>query len=141
MTDDHGKNNARSWLDSIVEMIAARDALEAGDESAELNGETFADADDLRQRIEQSPLSVEVRGGWHTPGDTENDGPEEYRILLTTGGPALQIRGDLGEYGEPSTARLEYQDWGTPWTEYHDGSEAEDSAVLAFARCFYFGEG
>ena len=43
--------------------------------------------------------------------------PEEFEILLCTGGPACRIVGDLDESCQPSSARIEHQDWGTPWTE------------------------
>ena len=39
---------------------------------------------------------------------------------------------------EPKTARLEYQDWFTPWQELA-ASPAETEALLAYARFFYFG--
>jgi hypothetical protein len=60
-------------------------------------------------------------------------------ILLSTGGPALRIRGELDEYKQPYRAWLEYQDWFTPWTEYH-GDNVDTDALLAFAAYFYFGE-
>ena len=92
--------------------------------------------EDAKQRIQEDALSVEVRSDWHaTGGDSE---PTEFKILLSTGGPATQICGELSQ-GEPSRAWLEVQDWGTPWTEYReDGLKA---VLLAYARCFYFGEG
>jgi hypothetical protein len=69
-----------------------------------------------QEDIDQSPLSVEVRSGWTAPGD-ECD-PYEFRIILCTGGPAVQIHGEIGIDGEPCKAWLEYQDWGTPWVQY-----------------------
>lgn len=90
-----------------------------------------------RQAIEEDPLSVEVRSGWHTPGDPEV-GNEEYIILLCTGGPAVRIVGTLDQYNQPETARLEYQDWFTPWEEYHLDSEEEQIAVT-YAQQFYYG--
>ena len=62
--------------------------------------------------------------------------PFEFCILLSTGGPASRIRGEL-DNGEPCRAWLEVQDWGTPWTQYFD---IEQDTLLAYARCFYFGE-
>jgi hypothetical protein len=51
--------------------------------------------------------------------------------------------GDLGQWNEPTTARLEY--WGpwrpygfTPWKEYYLNSE-EEAVVLAYAQRFHFG--
>jgi hypothetical protein len=137
---EHAISNARGWLSTIAGAIAASHALEQGDESAEFDGETFTDAEDVLQRIHEMPLSVEVRGAWHSPGDDEATKPDEFRILLSTGGPALQLVGDLDEHGQPSEPRLQWQDWGTPWTTYHDTSEEEDEALQIFAGCFYFGE-
>lgn len=94
-----------------------------------------SDRDEARQTIEEDALSVEVRSDWHTPGDDSE--PTDFQILLCTGGPAVRIMGEL-QQGEPSRAWLEYQDWGTPWTERlnHDG---DHDALLTYARCFYFG--
>jgi hypothetical protein len=55
---------------------------------------------------------------------------------LTTGGPAVRIIGEL-DGGEVESARLEVQDWGTPWTE-HCTTGDDNEALLSYARCFYF---
>lgn len=96
------------------------------------------DEDAIRERIEESPLSVQVRGGWHSPGDNDGTEAEEYEILLSTGGPALRIVGDLSG-GQPTSARLEYQDWGTPWTEHITTGDDHD-ALLRWVSVFYFGD-
>jgi len=88
--------------------------------------------------IREDALSCEVRGGWVEPGSTEQMHAEEFRLLLGTGGPAVRIIGSLDQYGQPDGARLETQDWGTPWTEY---TLADESVLLKYAACFYFGEG
>lgn len=93
------------------------------------------DADEARQEIEEDALSVEVRSSWQTVGETLD--AAEFRILLCTGGPAVQIRGELNEHHEPSRAWLECQDWFTPWTQVFDVSQ---NVILAYAACFYFGE-
>ena len=137
--------NAKGWYESICEMVATLKSVQAANgKYGGSNKEDYA-----RDRIHESVLSVEVRSGWSAPGDKYAK-PKEYSILLTTGGPALRLIGDLDEYGQPETARLEYQDWGTPWTEYNPGHhedafkpedyDAYDSTLLAFASCFYFGE-
>jgi hypothetical protein len=92
--------------------------------------------ENAEQRIQEDALSVEVRSDWHVPG--ENNEPGEFCILLSTGGPASRIRGELDEHCEPRRAWLEVQDWGTPWTQYFD---IEQDTLLTYARCFYFGEG
>ena len=92
--------------------------------------------EDAEQRIQEDPLSVQVRSDWHSPGERGED--SDFEILLCTGGPAVRIIGELSN-GEPSRCWLEHQDWGTPWQEYiTTGSDHE--ALLTYARCFYFGE-
>ncbi len=123
--------------------------LELRDELAELKqaaGECTS-REEAEVRILEDALSVEVRSGWVEPGVTEFDA-EEFMILLATGGPAVRIIGELGQYGDPSRARLQVQDWFTPWTEYlgHSVSDTEREPVdqdvlLTYCRCFYFGEG
>lgn len=127
------------------EQTDAADALTAWMEEngEELNELTDAagdceDQDDARQRIEEDALSVEVRSGWTCPGEPLE--PEEFRILLCTGGPACQIIGELNQYGEPDSCRLMFQDWFTPWEELIMTSDEHD-AVLTYCRRFYFGRG
>jgi hypothetical protein len=130
----HAIANARGWLESMREMIEAIGAAEeSGDEQA---------TDRAREALQESPLSVLVRNGWHTPGSGEEEGrsPQEYEILLSTGGPALRVVGDLDQHCTPDDEPcLEWQDWGTPWTVF-PLTEAERDTVCTFARQFWFGE-
>ena len=96
------------------------------------------DADDARQRINEDPLSVQVRSGWYCPG-SEDHSAEEFQILLCTGGPAVKIEGELGQWNQPESAEIFYQDWFTPWEPLELTSE-EEEIVLEYCRCFYFGE-
>ena len=131
MNDQHAKNNAASWAEEIERMM---DALEAAEESGDAQAQ-----DDAEREIMEAPLSVMVRDGWRSIGDPASDTtPEEYEILLTTGGPALRITGDVNDYGAPETARLEWQDWGTPWTEADWISDDQKADLLNFARRFVF---
>lgn len=104
----------------------------------------YEGSDEARQAIEEDALSVQVRTGWHQPGTTREQTPEEFEILLCTGGPACRIVGTLDEYAHPETARLEVQDWFTPWTamrpEVSPGNYDSEPFLLAYARVFYFGE-
>jgi hypothetical protein len=100
------------------------------------NDEAWHDEDAARRQIDESPLSLQVRSGWHSPGETGE--AEEYEILLGTGGPAHRIIGTL-DRGQPDTARFEYQDWFKPWTAAETSSE-QDETLLSFAQTFYFGE-
>ena len=121
--------------------FATFDASDDGQELRDLidastiDGDRMKDAEEARERIQESPLSVQVRSGWASVGDALN--AEEFEILLSTGGPALRIRGELDEHREPSRAWIEYQDWGTGWTQYFD---VEQSTLLTYCSVFYFGE-
>lgn len=120
---------------SLNEAVAALEAWDAENaeelkELTEAAGECESE-EDARRRIEEDPLSIEWRSGWTTPGhDME---PEEFCILLGTGGPATRIRGELGQHNEPSLAWLEVQDWFKPWTEY---VPADQEVLLKYARVF-----
>ena len=121
---ERAEYQARAQLESIIEMVAA---LDTPDDDAR---------EEAIQEIQESPLSVEIRSDWRTPGAESED--TEYRILLCTGGPAVRITGDLGRFNEPDSAQLEYQDWFTPWEKFHDTTNEEDEALLQYARQFYF---
>jgi hypothetical protein len=121
------------------------DALRA--EWAELNPDAAAELvelesaagectseDEARERIQEDALSIEVRAGWHAPGETGED--EEFRILLCTGGPHVEIVGELDEHKEPDRVRIIFKDWGTSGELF----DFDHDAVLAYCRCFYFGE-
>lgn len=130
-------------VDSYHALDQARAALaEFDEENAEeintLNHEAgeYSSADDAREALQNDPLSVETRGGWVSIGSGGADNPpEEFKILLCTGGPAVQIRGELDSNGEPYRAWIEYQDWGTPWVQYFDASQ---ETLLAYCREFIF---
>lgn len=88
----------------------------------------------IANQTREAPLSVDVRSGWSTPGQLI---AEDFQILLSTGGPALRIVGELSHHLEPRRARLEHQDWGTRWTEWAD---VDPDALLWFASHFWFGD-
>ena len=96
-------------------------------------------ADDEREAAEQAiyddPLEVSVRcASWGSPYDHLE--PDEYRILLCTGGPAVQITGDLNEHMQPVTARLQHQDWFEPW-ETLSIDDQDNEALLTYAYHFF----
>ncbi len=91
-----------------------------------------SDREDAQQVIQEDALSVEVRSGWASATDTMI--AEEFRIVLCTGGPHVEIRGEL-DNGTPSRAWMMYQDWGTPLTQYFD---VEGATLLAYCQEFYF---
>ena len=57
------------------------------------------DEDDITDTVMQYPLSVETRSGWTMYGDK----PEaaEYRIVLGTGGPHIEIIGSIDALQDP----------------------------------------
>jgi hypothetical protein len=128
---DNAKAQAAAQLASIVEMVGK---LNREQESG--NDDAYIEA---QEDIQNDALSVEVRSGWTPPGDVPFRA-EEFMILLCTGGPAVRIFGTLDEHMQPDRARLEYQDWFTPWAPYICPTEAESDALLTYCQQFYFGE-
>jgi len=123
---DTAKGQAQAQLESIRGMVKA---LEGGEEWEGLDPE---------EAIAEDPLEVSIRADWHSPG-AEADVDLEYKILLCTGGPAVRIIGDLGQWKQPDTVKIQYQDWFTGWETLPTDSD-EDEAMLTYARQFYFGE-
>jgi hypothetical protein len=109
--------------DSAIELADLEDA--AGD---------CIDEDDARQHIEGDALSVEIRSDWGSPGEDMQAG--EFRILLCTGGPHVEIVGDLDEYKQPSRPRILYKDWG----ESGELFDFDHDTVTRYCSVFYFGE-
>jgi hypothetical protein len=153
------RDQARAQLDSIVFMVKRLEHVEDcdGDEDCQLTDaeiydglnlhyeegqkatreerEEFHDEDAARQDIEEDPLSIRVRSGWHNFNEEAED--EDFEILLCTGGPAVRIVGEL-DSRQPSRARLEYQDWYEPWAEYLDMTSEERVYLLKYAQAFPF---
>jgi len=120
------REQAQAQLETLREMVKA------------LNNGTDYEGQDASEAIQEDPLSVEIRTDWHTPGDGNNK-PTEYTILLCTGGPAVRIIGDLDQYCQPETTKLEYQDWFTPWTRYLTDDD-EEADMVTYANQFYYEE-
>jgi hypothetical protein len=119
------KKEAIAQIESIVEMVS------------NLDNENDAEREKALEAIQNDPLSVEVRSGWHSVGSTFP--PDEFCILLCWGGPACRIVGYLNEHAQPDNPRLEYQDWGTEWTEYAL-TEEEQNALQTYCEQFYYDE-
>lgn len=133
LRDEIDGMDAEEKLEWINENPEEADELE----SLESEAGDCEDEDEAREKISEDPLSVMVRCGWHYPGQAEESEPIEFEILLSTGGPAVRIIGDLDQYKQPTNAKLEVQDWFLPWTEYLD---ADQDVLIAYCECFYFGE-
>lgn len=98
--------------------------------AATLDGEEVSE-DDARERIQEDALSVRIFGE-RIDGEWQAD---RFELLLTTGGPAVRIMGELDANNEPDRAWLEVQDWGKPWTQYF---LADQDTLLTYCRCFCF---
>jgi len=124
---ENSEDALNEWNDAYEEELSELEA-EAGD---------CANKEDAEQRIQEDPLSVQVRSDWHDPGgDSE---ASEFQILLCTGGPAVKIEGKLGQWNQPESAEIFYQDWFTPWSPL-GLTHKEQEIVLEYCHCFYFGE-
>ena len=122
-------------LEELRDLMASEDPMrdDETDEMAELDaiaGE-WSDIDDVQRAIDEHPLSIEYRSGWNTSADDLK--AEEFCILLCTGGPAVRIVGEIGEHGQPCRAWIEYQDWGTAWTQYFG---ADQETLVDYATAF-----
>ena len=128
MNDDHGLGAARFQFEKIAGLVLA---LQSAD--------VFA-RQDAEERINGDAFQVMIRSSWHTPGRDSVDVPIEYCILLCTAGPTVRIVGDLNEYGEPVSARIEHQDRLNPFETWVGNCGSVEKILLAYARCFNFDE-
>lgn len=119
-TDNLAYDQARAQMDSISDMMRRyREAQEA-----------------VEQEIYEDPLEISVRSMWTPLGQPLE--ADEFRILLCTGGPAVQIVGDLDEHGGiHGQPRLEYQDWFKPW-EAMWLTEDQQKDLLDYCSMFNF---
>ena len=131
------KIQAKAQVNSIVELIQYLDwdwdGL-ADDEIPEAC--KYKSREEVEQAIQEEPLSVEVRSGWASSFHSFE--VDEFRIVLCTGGPHVEIRGDIGLHGEPQDVKVFYADWDERG-EYVLSDE-EREAVTEFCQQFYFGE-
>jgi len=125
---EHARQQGAAQWESIKDMVGR---MEAATEA-----ERHYEADEILEEIHNDPLSVLVRTAWQQPGTPAEW--DQFEILLCTGGPACRIIGELDEYLEPYKARIEVQDWFTPWTEHYPDGFEED-LLLEYCRQFYFG--
>lgn len=143
LDEEHHANFTLNWFlqdadgnieefDTEEQAAAAQRAWRAEHHLDPATGEAESE-DDIRREIEEGPLSVQVRDGWRSPG-APSDGAEEYEILLSTGGPALRIFGEINN-GSPTSAELQAQDWFKPWTAVPD---IDQDVLIEYASNFYF---
>jgi len=140
-SEDEESVTANNWAFWIARAEYEGLTVEEHEELTELEAARgdCEDRDDAEQRIHNDALSVEVRSDWITLDQKGEIEPADFRIVLCTGGPHVQIRGTLDAYGEPERAWLEYQDWFTGLIERPNQAGDQDD-LLTYAGCFYFGE-
>lgn len=137
----HAITNARGQLESIKELYRNY-------KQAESDGD-YTREDEIREQAQDEALSVQFRSGWTS--NPEEMKPEEFKILLSWGGPACQIVGKIDDGScEPIDIEIQYQDWGTPWEPLQLNSIYAETKILNitsdyealewFCNCFYFGE-
>lgn len=95
----------------------------------------YADPEELRERIDEWarewPLSVEYRcSEWQL--SVTGCEADEFRILISWGGPAVAVFGDISCSGYPSDPELKGQDWGTPW----EAVDCDSDALQWFCELF-----
>lgn len=121
-----GTDPGIAWKDQFPDEWDEWDQLEA-------DAGQCKNRDEAVERISEDALDVTIRGERRN-GEWEAD---EFTILLSTGGPAVRIKGELDGNGEPDRAWLEVQDWGKPWTQYFPASQ---ETLLTYSRQFVFAE-
>ena len=125
--ENHALNNAIGHIESMVEDFKKDKHF--------FDIKDFKSQDELRESILNSALSIQFRSGWET--FKEDFKPTEFKILLSWGGPALRVIGEISE-NFAVNPKLQYQDWGTPWIDFEITEEQQD-ALNWFCNCFYFG--
>ena len=135
----HAITNARGELEKIKELYKKFKKEEEFESWGECQSVWNWTTEGIVEEARNEALSVEFRSGWSS--NLESMEPEEFKILLSTGGPACQIIGKLDQYKQPTDIEIQYQDWGTPWTTLEISYHHDDYQALEwFCNCFYFGE-
>ena len=120
---DNSRHQAEVQLASIKEMLRA------------VENATDDEREAARTAIYDDPLAVDVRSGWVNVWTTEFE-PVEYRVLLCTGGPAVQLEGELDDRNQPYNVQLQHQDWFEPWQTVPLTAE-DTETLLTYARHFF----
>ena len=128
--ENHALNNAIGHIESMVDDFKKDQQLQESND--------YDQQDELRESVSNSALSVEFRSGWYSSPESITDlRPEEFKILLSWGGPALRVIGEIEE-NYAVNPKLQYQDWGTAWTDLKITEDQQES-LNWFCNCFYFG--
>ena len=124
--ENHALNNAIGHIESMVNDFKKDQLFE--------KIKDYDAQDQLRESILNNALSVQFRSDWFSTGEN-NLIAKEFRILISWGGPALRVIGELDE-DRPVNPKLQYQDWWTPWTDLEITKDQQD-ALYWYCNCFY----
>lgn len=123
--------------ENLVEHIAGQ-MLNPEDYSFQYNFNE--DSDEARDQIMDDPLEITYRTGWLNHSEVcdgiDKGSIEECCILLCTGGPAVRILCDVDHRGAPRRPIVQYQDWGTPWTELLSITSEQRNALETYISNF-----
>lgn len=132
-----GREDIGEVRENLVEHISGQ-MLNPEDYSFQYNFDE--DSEDARNEIMEDPLEITYRTGWLNHGEVcdgiDKGNIEECCILLCTGGPAVRILCDVDHRGTLSRPIVEYQDWGTPWTELLSITEEHRDALKTYISNF-----
>ena len=109
---NHALLNALGHLEEMVENYEIGSYIESSNPTTQEQEEKL---EEIRESILNSALSVEFRSGWST-------NPEQLEI----------------EENYAVNPKMQFQDWGTCWTDY-ELTEKEEESLNWFCNCFYFG--
>lgn len=106
------------------------------DELAELLEQvgSYESREEVEREMREMPLCIEVRSGWsHPTGDLT---PAEYKIVLSSGGPHCELRGDLDNGSAHGPVRVLYSGWSESG-ELFDISDEQRRALNYFVDIFF----
>ena len=91
--------------------------------------------------IRESALSAEVRSGWQSIC-TSQMVAEQWRMVFSTGGPHLELKGEFDHCKSPCSFEVHASDW----SEHHElttdkhGEQFDEEVLQWVASCIYWGE-
>ena len=137
--ENHALTNCMSQLSFIKDLFIRYRLAESNND--------YDLMDQIREEVNEAPLSIEYRSGWVTHFEDDVK-PEEFKLLLSWGGPACRIIGKIEDEFTLKDIEIQYQDWGTPWISLQLNSHLSDKspqiiddyeALEWFCNGFYFG--
>lgn len=132
-----GREDIGEVRENLVEHIAGQ-MLNPEDYSFQYNFNE--DSDEARDQIMEDPLEITYRTGWLNHSEVcdgiDKGSIEECCILLCTGGPAVRILCDVDHRGALSRPIVQYQDWGTSWTDLLSITSEQRNALETYISNF-----